>query len=362
MQRQTDMRSPDQKQGQMFGYRSLESYVAEGHPLRAIRRILDTALGELKPQLDRAYSQRGRPSIVPEQMLRALVLQLLYSVRSERRLMAELDAHMAWRWFVGLEMNDAIWDASTFSKNRERFLSAHLAKDLLQAVVREARRRRLLSEEYFTVDGTLIEAWASEKSYRPKPDPPPPGQGSGRRGELLKRDLYESRTDPDAQLYRKSKREKWRLAHLGHALTDQRHGLIVESELTGCSPKAERRAAINMIKRLMRRRGQPRAIAADRAYNERDFVEKMRRFDIEPHVPAYATGRSYVVADLAMQERIAVSQRKRRRIESCFSWLKNVAGLRKTRLRGHGRVQWLWALAAVAYNAVRMSRLGEQCL
>jgi len=351
------MRSPDQIQGEMFGYRTLESYVPADHPLRALRAIVDAALAELQPRLAQAYSRRGRPSVVPEQMVRALLLQLLYSVRSERRLMMELEAHMAWRWFVGLEINQPAWDASSFSKNRQRFLNAHLAQQMLAAVVREAQRRQLLSEEYFTVDGTLIEAWASEKSYQPRPDPPAPGAGSGRRGEWLKRDLYFSRTDPEAQLYRKSKREKWRLAHLGHALSDQRHGLIVETEVTGCSPKAERRAAINMIKRLGKRRLKPRAVAADRAYNERDFVVKMQRLNIEPHVPAYRSGRGYLKLDPALAERIAESQRKRRRIESCFSWLKNVAGLRKTKLRGHRRVRWLWALAAVAYNAVRMSRL-----
>jgi len=340
----------------MFSYGSLNGRVPMEHPLRAVRVLADEAMRALEPRFAEMYSVTGRPSIPPEQMLRALLLQMLYSVRSERMLMEQMEYNLLFRWFVGLSMNEPVWNPSSFSKNRERLLTGTVAQSFFAAVVASARRRRLMHDEHFTVDGTLIEAWASEKSYRKKPGPPP-GQGSGHRGKVLMADTHESKTDPDARLYRKGMKNGWRLQHMGHVVSENQHGLVVATEVSACSPRHERQAAIKMLHRL-RRTMHPRVVAADKGYHERDFVDAMRGMDIAAHVPSYQCGRACLI-DPALydQPEYAQSQRRRKWIERFFSWLKNTANLRKTRHRGHRKLDWNFTLAAAAYNLVRMAKL-----
>jgi transposase len=355
------MRGSDKTQEILFSVVNLEQRVPQDHPLRAIRKIVEEVFLHMEPHFDELYSATGRPSIAPERLLRALLLQMLFSVRSERQLMVRLDCDLMFRWFVGLDIEEPVWDASTYSKNRERMLEREIAREFFRAVLAQARRRELLSEEHFSVDGTLIEAWASEKSYQQKPKPP--SRGSGRRGGLLRRDTHESKTDPDAQLYRKSRNGAMKLHHMAHALTENRHGLVVETAMSGCSPAQERTQAIAMVKayRAQQPAGGPRirVVGGDKAYNEQDFVEAMQALDIAPHVPAYSgvKRKSWVDAAVQSSEAYAVSQRKRKYIERWFGWLKTVAGLRKTRHRGRKRVDWMYTFAAAAYNLVKIVRL-----
>jgi transposase len=304
------------------------------------------------------YSKIGRPSIPPEQLLRALLLQMLYSVRSERMLVEQLEYNLLFRWFVGLPLSEHAWDATSFTKNRERLLEGEVAQSFFAAVVAEARHNRLLDDEHFTVDGTLIEAWASEKSYQPKSGPPPArGNGSGLGGEVLKSDVYESSTDPDARMYRKGLKTGWKLQHMAHAVSENVHGLVVATAVTHCSPRAERQAAVGMIGRL-KQTFEPKTVAADKGYHEHDFVDAMRSMNIEAHVPSYRRRRRCLI-DPALydQPRYVESQKKRKWIERFFGWLKNTAQLRKTRHRGHPTLNWNFTLAAAAYNLVRIARL-----
>jgi hypothetical protein len=295
--------------------------------------------------------------------LRALLLQVLYSYRSERRLMQEMQYNFALRWFVGLTMGEAPLDVTVFTKNRDRFLEAELAQQWLRAVVLEARAAQLLDEEHFSVDGTLIEAWASDKSYQPKDNPPAPGQGSGRKGALLKSDTHESKTDPQARLYRKSRRDRFRLSYLGHLAMENRSGLIVASMVTESSAVAERNAATTLlqrVKKLFRRAGQTLTVGADKAYHQRYFVEAMEKIRIETHLGAYA-GRPDLVGQAVRQtEPYRDSVRKRKWIERCFAWIKGPGGGHKTRFRGTRRVEWNFTFAAAVYNLVRLSRLAPQ--
>jgi IS5 family transposase len=292
-------------------------------------------------------------------MLRALLLQMLYSVRSERMLVEQMEYNLLFRWFVGLGMSERVWDATSFSKNRERLLSGDVAQAFFSAVVGAARQLRLLSDEHFTVDGTLIEAWASEKSYREKPGPPPPkGKGSGNDGTVLKSDVYESVTDPDARMYRKGLKTGWKLQHMAHAVSENQHGLVVATAVSHCSPKAERQAAIAMIRRLSKT-SRPRTVAADKGYHEQDFVEAVEQVGAQAHVPPYARRRQRCWVDPALygQPEYVTSQKKRKWIERFFGWLKNTAQLRKTRHRRHPKLHWNFTLAAAAYNLVRIANL-----
>jgi transposase len=248
------MRGDDQHQPELFSYRSLEDRVRADHPLRRIRPLADSALVRLGAGFEAIYGDVGRPSIAPEKLLRALLLQVLYSIRSERALMDQIDLHLGFRWFIGLSADEPVWEASTFSKNRERLLSGDIAQEFLQAVLAEARRKQCLSDEQFVVDGTLIEAWASKKSYQPKDDPPATGQGSGRDGQLLKRDVFESRTDPQARLYKKSGSATSVLSYLGHVLRDGRCGLIAAANVSQATARGERDAAVALIEQLPVRR------------------------------------------------------------------------------------------------------------
>jgi transposase len=355
------MRTHDHTQDDLFCAKTLEQLVPSDHRLRQLRPLVDEALRQLQPKLSKLYSHTGRPSIAPERLLRALLLQVLYGVRSERRLMEELACHMAWRWFVGLSLNEPVWDVTVFTKNRERFLQADLAQQWLAAVVRMLQQRRLIDEEHFSVDATLIGAHAGEQSYQPKQNPPAPGTGSGRRGELLKRDTHESKTDPDAQLYRKSKRAAFQLVYLGHLVMENQHGLIVGATATKVST-GERRGARQLLKKL-KRRMRVKTVGADGAYNEKDFVEGLRRCHIIAHVPAYvrAKRRDWMDPQLRRSKAYQLSQRIRKRIESCFGWLKEMGGQRRTRFRGEARVSWAFTFASAVLNLVRLTRLVSTC-
>jgi transposase len=352
------MRGDEDFQEEMFSYGSLSQRVPANHPLRRVRVLADEAMLTLESQFEQMYSGMGRPSIPPEQLLRALLLQMLYTVRSERMLVEQMEYNLLFRWFVGLGMNDAVWDATSFSKNRERLLSGDVAQAFFAAVVDGARRLRLLSDDRFTVNGTLIDAWASEKSYQPKAGPPPAkGNGSGHRGEVLKSDTHESKTDPDARLYRKGMRTGLRLRHMAHVVSENQHGLVVATEVTTCSPLQERLAAIQMMRRL-KQTISPRIIAADKGYHERDFVEAMQQMDIAPHVPRYKCRRPCLVDPaLYQQPEYVTSQRRRKWVERFFGWLKTTAHLSKTRHRGHRKLSWNFTLAAAAYNLVRIAHL-----
>jgi len=358
------MRGSDKRPGELFSYVDLEQRVRSDHPLRAIRALTNTALEALSGDFAVLYSGLGRPSIAPEMLLRAMLLQTFYSVRSERQLMERLEFDMLFRWFVGLGMDDLVWDHSTFSKNRDRLLEGEIAAEFLSAVLAQPRIKRLLSSEHFSVDGTLIEAWASMKSFRPKEPPDAEGpEGGGRntpadfRGEKRSNQTHRSTTDPDARLYRKGPGMEARLCFIGHGLMENRSGLIVDARLTRVSGHAERLAALDMIAGFADR---PRAVTlgADKGYDAADFVEELRTINVRPHVARNTSGRrSAIDRRTTRHPGYAKSQRIRKRIEEAFGWIKTVAGLRKTKLRGLPKVDWSFTFAAAAYNLVRAPKL-----
>jgi transposase len=358
------MRGSDKRPGELFSYVDLEQRVRFDHPLRAIRALTDTALEALSGDFAALYSGLGRPSIAPEMLLRAMLLQAFYSVRSERQLMERLEFDMLFRWFVGLGMDDLVWDHSTFSKNRDRLLEGEIAARFLAAVLAQPRIKRLLSSEHFSVDGTLIEAWASMKSFKPK-QPPAGGDsgGGGRnapadfRGEKRSNQTHGSTTDPDARLYRKGPGMEAKLCFIGHGLMENRSGLIVDARLTRVSGHAERLAALDMIDGFADR---PRAVTlgADKGYDAADFVEELRTINVRPHVARNTSGRrSAIDGRTTRHPGYTQSQRIRKRIEEAFGWIKTVAGLRKTKLRGLPKVDWSFTFAAAAYNLVRAPKL-----
>ena len=353
------MRGNDEQQNEMFTYGSLEERMPQEHPLRRIREVADAALARQAKRFDDLYAETGRPSIAPEKLLRAMLLQVLYSLRSERALMDQIDLHLGYRWFVGLTGNEEVWDASTFSKNRERLLGGEVAAEFLEAVLAEARRKHWLSDERFAVDGTLIQAWANRNSYQPKSNPPAAGSGSGRDGQLQKRDLYESKTDPEARLFKKNAAEAPQLCYQGHVLSDQRHGLVAQACVTLAGTKAEREAALAMVENLAVRKRRIQ-IAADKAYDEAEFVRGLRRLKATPQVTQY-TGqrRSWIDGRTTRHTTYLTAQAARRRIERIFAWIKQVAGQRRTRFRGRDRVDWMFTFAAAAYNLVRMANLSR---
>lgn len=354
------MRGDEQRQEEMFSYGSLEQRVPEDHPLRRIHTLTEAALKPLRGSLEDLYSDVGRPSVPPERLLRAMLLQVLFSIRSERALVDQIELHLGFRWFVGLSMSEPVWDASTFSKNRDRLLGGDVAREFLESVLNQARQRRWLSDERFSVDGTLIQAWASETSYQPKQNPPEPGQGSGRRGELQKRDLKESKTDPEANLFKKNGADRARLSYLGHVLSDMRQGLIAAACVTRATTKAEREAAVEMVRELRHRKRRIR-VAADKAYDEVDFVRQMRSLRATPQVTQYTGQRcSAIDGRTTRHPTYEWAQQVRRRIERIFAWLKQVAGQRRTRFRGRERVDWMFTFAAAAYNLVRMAKLSAE--
>lgn len=359
------MRGIDLQQQELFSYGSLEQRIPADHPLRPVRAMVDRALAQLDERFDELYEEEGRPSIAPERLLRAQLLMLLYSIRSERQLMEHLEYNLLFRWFVGLGMNEAVWHATTFTKNRDRLLAGDVARGFFGAVVRQAKRRGLMSSAHFTVDGTMVEAWASQKSFRPKQGGPG-GDGPGPvgrnrevdfRGQQRRNETHESRTDPEARLYRKSGSAEARLCYLGHVVTENRHGLLVNVRVTQAHGRAEREAALEMAREIPG--GTKRVtLGADRGYDTRDFVQRLRDLKVTPHVAQNRSGRrSAVDGRTVRQQGYEVSQRVRKRVEQVFGWMKTVAGLRKARWRGREKVGWMVTLAAAAYNLVRMRNL-----
>lgn len=350
------MRGDEERQNDMYSYRSSEMRVPQDHPLRGLRGMCDEALRQLSPDFEELYSPTGRPSIAPEMLLRALLLQALYSIRSERMLMEQLDYNLLFRWFVGLSMDAEVWDATVFTKNRERLIAGEVAQKFFAAVRGQAERAGLLSDEHFTVDGTLIEAWAARRSYQPKPDPPQ--RGTGARGRKLLRDTHASKTDPEARLFKRSGVAEARPSYLGHVLTENRNGLVVEAMVSQSGQKAEREAALSMLGKL-RRRG-PATLGADKAYQEERFIRALREQNITPHVAEYAPSkhwRNWLQKEEREHPGFRRSQQKRKLVEQVFGWIKASAGLRRTKLRGRRRVDWMFRIAATAYNLVRMRKL-----
>ena len=356
------MRGADERSGSMFSYVSLEERVPPDHPLRTIRRITDRALERLSPRFGTLYIQFGRPSIAPEKLLRALLLQALYTIRSERQLMEQLDYNLLFRWFVGLGMDDAVWSPTTFTKNRDRLLDGDIAAAFFEAVLIHADTERLLSDEHFTVDGTLLEAWASQKSFRPRDQDPPTDAGGNPpvnfHGQRRSNTTHQSTTDPDARLYKKARGREARLGYLGHVLMEHRSGLIVQATVTPADGYGERDAALVMIERLP---GRHRiTVAADKGYDSRDFVANLRAMDTTPHVAQYGvTGHrgSAIDGRTTRHAGYAISQQKRKLVEQGFGWMKTIGGLRKLRHRGGPLVTWIFTFTAAVYNIVRLRRL-----
>lgn len=356
------MRGGDIQTEGLFSYVSCEARVPQGHPLRAIRAIVDEALEVLSPEFDRLYSRIGRPSIPPEKLLRALLLQAFYSVRSERQLMEQLNYNLLFRWFVGLSMDAAIWDVTVFTKNRERLLEGGIAAKFLAAVLAQPRVKALLSDEHFSVDGTLIEAWASMKSFKPKDGAEPPSDQGGRNaerdfhGEKRSNATHASTTDPDARLYKKAQGQAAKLCHMGHLLMENRSGLIVDTMVTPATGTAEREAALAMMGRQPG--GHRATLGADKAYDTKDFVADLRDLNVTPHVAQNTSNRrSAIDGRTTRHPGYALSQRIRKRIEEGFGWMKTCGGLRKTRHRGQPRVDWVFTLTATACNLVRLPKL-----
>jgi transposase len=354
------MRGADEQPGSMFSYVSLEERVPQDHPLRAVRRITDRALDRLSPKFDMLYVKFGRPSIPPEKLLRALLLQALYTIRSERQLIEQIDYNLLFRWFVGLGMDDEVWAPTTFTKNRDRLLDGEIASAFFDAILIHADTERLLSDEHFTVDGTLLEAWASQKSFRPR-DQDPPNDGGGNptvnfHGQRRTNATHQSITDPDARLYKKARGREARLGYLGHVLMEHRSGLIVKTMVTPADGYGERDAAVIMVEDVP---GRHRiTVAADKGYDTRDFVAGLRAMHVTPHVAQHTTGRrSAIDSRTTRHAGYTISQRKRKLVEQGFGWMKTIGGLRKLRHRGGRLVGWMFTFTAAAYNIVRMRRL-----
>jgi transposase len=369
------VRGEDRQSGSLFSYVSCEARVPAEHPLRLIRAIVDEAFEMLSAKFEALYPAAGRPSIAPEKLLRALLLQAFFGIRSERQLMEQLDYNLLFRWFVGLSMDASVWDASTFSKNRERLLQGDVAREFLGAIVSQPRVKALMSDEHFSVDGTLIQAWASHKSFRPKPGQGPggsadlPGDDAGGRnvernwrGRPRSNETHASTTDPDARLARKSNGQSSILAYAGHVLMENRHGLVSDVCLTHATGTAEREATLA----LLDRRGSRKRITlgADKGYDAATFITALRQRRVTPHIAANRrVSKLGVVRHSEMDARTtrhagyAVSQRIRKRIEEVFGWTKSAAGLRQTKFRGLPRVGHAFSLAAAAYNLIRLPKL-----
>jgi transposase len=352
------MRGPDDQTNGMFSYLSPEQRVRQDHPLRAIRRLTDEVLASLSPRFTKMYSDMGRPSIPPEQLLRALLIQSLYTVRSERLLMEEIDYSVLYRWFVGLSMDDPIWSPTTFSKNRERLLESDVAGAFFDGVLAQARAAGLLSDEHFTVDGTLLEAWASLKSFRRKdagPTPPPDDPGNPTvnfHGEARCNDTHQSTTDPDARLARKGQGKEAKLSYAGHVLLDNRHGLVANVCITAATGTAEREAASLLLGAL----GHGGTVGGDKGFDVPSFVATVRALAFTPHVAQKVKG-SAIDGRTTRHAGYAISQQKRKLIEQVFGWMKTVGGLRKLRHRGGALVDWIVTFTAAAYNLIRLRTL-----
>ena len=355
------MRGDETEQGPMFSYVSPAQRVPSDHPLRRIREMSDVALKSLSREFDLLYSKVGRPSIAPERLLRALLLQYFYGIRSERLLMEQLDYNLLFRWFVGLSMDDPVWDASTFSKNRERLLAGDIAQRFLEAVLAQAKVGDLTSDEHFSIDGTLIEAWASQKSFKPKDGSG--GEGpQGRnphvdfKGKPRKNDTHQSTTDPDARLYRKGDGQESKLSYLGHVVMENRNGLVVGCDVTLADGYGERAAGRTLMASVERK---PRVtLGADKAYDTEDFVRDMRSLGFTPHVAQNTSRRSSAIDSRTTRHPgYSLSQILRKAVEHPFGWLKATAGMGQVKVRGRQRVRWTFTFGMVAFNLIRMRRL-----
>lgn len=358
------MRGDEANQGPMFSYVSVAQRVPANHPMRGIREIADVALKSLSGAFDRLYSKVGRPSIPPEHLLRALLLQYFYGIRSERLLMEQLDYNLLFRWFVGLNIDDKVWDASTFSKNRDRLLEGDIAQEFLKAVLDQAREKGLTSDEHFSIDGTLVEAWASQKSFRSKDGDEGDGpQGRNPhvdfRGKSRKNDTHESSTDPDARLYRKGHGQESKLCYLGHVVIENRHGLVVDCEVTHADGYGERDAGRELMGRITRK---PRVtLGADKGYDTADFIANMRALGVTPHVAQNTSRRkSAIDARTTRHPGYRLSQVVRKTVEHPFGWLKAAAGMWQVKVRGKTRVRWAFTFGMAAFNLIRIRNLLAQ--
>lgn len=356
------MRGHDSQQDGMFSYLSPSDRVPQEHPLRPIKKMVNQALSDLWGEFQAMYAREGRPSIPPEKLLRALVLQVLYTIRSERLLMEQLDYNLLFRWFVGLSMDDRVWDHSTFSKNRERFIRSDLAGAFFSRIKGQAAQAGLLSDEHFTVDGTLIEAWASMKSFRPKDSQTPSAGSAGRNpevdfhGERRLNQTHASTTDPEARLYRKGKGKEAKLCFMGHVLMENRYGLVITPGLSLASGTAERETAEHLVGDIPGRHCI--TVGGDKAYDTREFVQALRALNAVPHVAQNRTGRSSAIDGRTTRHTgYSISQRLRKRVEEIFGWIKTIGNLRKTRHRGRERVGWMFTFTAAIYNLVRIRNL-----
>lgn len=367
------MRGEDRRSGSLFSYVDIEARVPAEHPLRQIREIVNEALSGLNRSFETLYAREGRPSIPPERLLRASLLQLFYSVRSERQLMERLDFDLLFRWFVGLGVDDPVWDATVFSKNRDRLLNTEIAQQFLSALLALPRVKRLLSREHFTVDGTLLKAWASMKSFRPKDGSGNPSGGgrNGERdfhGEKRSNESHASTTDPDARLYRKGNGRESVLCYMGHALMENRNGLAVAGTVTHATGTAEREAALELTERPRRRRLRRAArritLGADKAYDVAAFVKALRARKITPHIAVDGNVRVSGIPRRTEIDRrtlrhagYALSQRIRKRVEEIFGWDKSIGGLAQVKLRGLAKVKALFTFGLAAYNLIRLPKL-----
>lgn len=356
------MRGEDSKQEAIFSYVSPEQRVPADHPLRPIRAMVDGILKEMSPQFAKRYSDVGRPSIAPERLLRVLLLQIFYSVRSERLLMEQLQYNLLFRWFVGMEMDEAVWNHAVFSKNRERLLNERIAESFFQRVLKLAQP--YLSDEHFTVDGTLIEAWASQKSFRRKDgqgNQPGASDAGDFHGEKRSNETHQSTSDPDARLYRKSKGSEAKLSYLGHVLMENRHGLLVQTLLTQANGKAERDAGLLMAEKIPGVKCV--TLSGDKNYDTQEFVRELRHMWITPHVAQNNTNRSSAIDQRTTRHAgYEVSQRKRKLVEQSFGWMKGIGMLKKVKLRRLEKVGWLFTFTGAAYNLCRLRNLQMQAV
>jgi transposase len=357
------MRGADERSGSLFSYVDLESRVPADHPLRAIRVMVNAALAELDGEFAAMYAPMGRPSIPPEKLLRSSLLQAFYTIRSERQLIERLNYDLLFRWFVGLGIDDEVWDHSVFSKNRDRLLEAEISGKFLAAILTQPEIQRLLSDDHFSVDGTLVQAWASLKSFKPRSggEQPPPADGGRNedidfRGEKRSNRTHAATTDPDAMLYRKGPGMEAKLCFIGHALMENRNGLFVEARLTKVSGHAERLAALDMIEPYADR---PKAITlgGDKGFDAADFVRELREINVTPHIAQNTTRRSAIDRRTTRHSGYDISQRIRKRVEEGFGWMKTIGGIGRMKYRGREKVAWIFTLAAAAYNLIRLPKL-----
>lgn len=358
------MRGENQSTQAMFCYVSPETMVPKDHPLRSLKVMVDAALKEISVHFDAIYSHTGRPSIPPEKLLKASLLQAFFTIRSERQLVEQIGYNLLFRWFLDMALDEKPWDATVFTKNRDRLLKAEISAHFFAAVLAQARREQLLSSEHFTVDGTLLEAWASIKSFRPKDGPPegPVGRNEERdfKGQKLSNATHASVTDPEAKLYRKSSQQGADLYYMGHTLMENRNGLVVEATVTQANGTAEREAALAMVKKVVQKKGKKQRITlgADKGYDTQDFVDELQKMQVTPHVAQNNTNRASAIDGRTTRHPgYAVSLRIRKRVEEIFGWMKTVGNYRSPKYRGIDRVGWHFTLVAAAYNLVRMRNI-----